>query len=132
MKKALFTISTAVSSIALAFAQTTIIIGNNAQQGQINGSALLNLLALAQEILGRLIPFSLTVAVLAFFWFLIQFIWKGAESEEKRSNALKGMGFSILALFVMVSIWGIIGFLGSIIGVGQGGSIPTPRVPGSA
>jgi hypothetical protein len=39
------------------------------------------------------------------------------------------MGFSILALFVMVSIWGIVGFLGSVFGINQGGNVPTPGIP---
>jgi hypothetical protein len=29
----------------------------------------------------------------------------------------------------MVSIWGIVGFLGNILGINQGGSIPVPVVP---
>lgn len=130
MKKALQRISVAVgvmaTSISLAFAQITIGIGT--QQGQVNGGALLQLLALAQEIMSRLVPFAVTAAVLVFFWFLIMFITKSSDAT-KRADYLKGMGFSILALFVMVSIWGIIGLLGSIVGVGQGGNIPIPGVP---
>lgn len=132
MKKALFTISTVVSGIASAFAQTTIIIGDAARQGQVNGSAILQLIGLTQEILGRLFPIAFTLAVLSFFWFLITFIWKGKENPEKQQESLKGMGLSILALFVMLSIYGIIGLIGSIFGVNQGGNIPVPRVPGSA
>lgn len=132
MKKALLTLSTAATSIALALAQgVTITVGNTAQQGQVNGSALLQLLGLAQEIMARLIPFAITLAVLSFFWYLIQFIWKGGQDPATKTASLRGMGLSVVALFVMVSIWGIIGFLGSIVGIGQGGSIPTPRVPGS-
>lgn len=127
MKKALLTVSVALSSITLAFAQITIGVG--AQQGQVNGGALLQLLALAQEIISRLVPFAIGLAVLAFFWFLIVFIWKGSSDPAKREDSLKGMGYSVLALFVMVSIWGIIGLLGSIVGVGQGGNIPVPGVP---
>lgn len=117
------------ASVSLALAQVTIQIGQGAQQGQVNGSALLQLLGLAQEILSRLVPFAVTLAVLAFFWYLIQFIWKGGQDPETKSSSLKGMGYSILALFVMVSIWGIIGLLGSIVGVNQGGNIPIPGVP---
>ncbi len=129
MKKALQRISVAVgvtaTSISLAFAQITIGIGT--QQGQVNGGALLQLLALAQEIMSRLVPFAVTLAVLAFFFYLIKFIFN--PSPENKNQNLKGMGYSILALFVMVSIWGIIGLLGSIVGVGQGGNIPIPGVP---
>lgn len=98
-------------------------------QVQVNTTALTQLLSAAQDILSRLVPFAITLAVLVFFWYLISFIWKGASDPGKRSDALKGMGWSVVALFVMVSIWGIVGFLGSITGVGQGGSIPVPTVP---
>lgn len=98
-------------------------------QVQVNTTALTQLLSAAQDILSRLVPFAITLAVLVFFWYLISFIWKGASDPGKRSDALKGMGWSVVALFVMVSIWGIVGFLGSITGVGQGGTIPVPTVP---
>ena len=129
MKKALLTVSMAMTSVALAFAQGTYIPGQTAQQGTVNATALIQLLGAAQEILTRLVPFAVTAAVLAFFWFLITFIWKGGEDGEARKKSLSGMGWSIVALFVMVSIWGIIGLLGSILGVNQGGTIPIPGVP---
>lgn len=129
MKKALFAVSTAATSIALAFAQTQIIIGNTAQQSQVNGGAILGLLALAQTIVARLVPFAIGLAVLALFWFIIEFVWKGRSDPEAKSLSLKGMGYAVLAIFIMVSIWGIVGFLGSIVGIGQGGSVPTPGIP---
>jgi hypothetical protein len=129
MKKALLTLSVAAASMSFALAQTTITIGSGAQQGQVNGSALLSLLALAQALVSNLGVFAIGLAVLAFFWFLITFIWKGKDSPDEQSKSLRGMGFSILALFVMVSIWGIIGLLGSIVGVNQGGNIPIPGIP---
>lgn len=129
MKKALLTVSTIASSVALAFAQVSITIGSSAQQGTVNGGALLQLLGLAQEIISRLVPFAIGLAVLAFFWYLILWIWKGKDDATAKTNSLRGMGFAVLALFVMVSIWGIIGLLGSIVGVNQGGNIPVPGVP---
>ena len=128
MKKALTFLTLAAGGVMSAGAQT-ITIGSAAQQGQINGGALLSLLALAQTIVTRLVPFAVGLAVLAFFWFLIKYIWQGGESSEAKAASVKGMGWSVLALFVMVSIWGIVGFLGSIIGVNQGGSVPIPGVP---
>lgn len=127
MKKALTTLSLVAGNIAFAFAQT-INIGVGATQGQVNGSALLSLLALAQTLVNRLVPFAVGVAVLAFFWFLIKFIASN-DAPEKKAESMKGMGYSILALFAMVSIWGIIGLLGSMLGIGQGGNIPIPGVP---
>lgn len=118
MKKLLTIISISALGTATAFAQ----------QQAVNGTALLSLLSLVQEIVSRLTPLLIGLAVLAFFWFLVQFIWKGGESGEKKESSLKGMGFSILALFVMVSIWGLVGFLGNLVGVGQGGTVPVPYV----
>jgi len=132
MKKALISVSLAVGSVMSAVAQQvggTITIGFGANQGQVNGGALISLLNLAQNIVSRLIPFTIGLAVLAFFWFLIEFIWKGRADPEAKNTSLKGMGYAILALFVMVSIWGLIGFMGSIVGIGQGGTVPVPSVP---
>ena len=131
MKKALLSLSVLGGSIMIASAQILggqITIGVGATQGQVNGGALLQLLALAQTIVARLVPFAVGLAVLAFFWFLIMFIVKSGD-ETERKKTIHGMGYSILALFIMVSIWGIIGFLGSVTGIGQGGSVPIPGVP---
>ena len=132
MKKTLTTLSLVAANIAVAFAQTTFNINapTTASQGQINGSGLLNFLGLAQQIVAKLIPFAISIAVLALFWFLINFIWLGKDKPEEQPKNMKGMGLSILAIFVMVSIWGIVGFLGSTFGVGQGGKSPAPCLPG--
>lgn len=129
MKKALTLVSIVAGNVMLASAQISINIGTGATQGQVNGGALLQLLALAQTIVTRLVPFAVGLAVLAFFWFLIKFIWKGSENPDEKSASLKGMGYAILALFVMVSIWGLVGFMGSLVGINQGGSVPIPGVP---
>jgi hypothetical protein len=107
----------------------TVNIGVQAVQGQVNGSTLINLLKLAQDIVSRLGIFAVGVAVLAFFWFLILFIWKGREDGAEKTRSLAGMGYAILAIFVMVSIWGIVGALGGVFGIGQGGSVPIPGIP---
>jgi hypothetical protein len=120
MKKTLLSLSLVASGTMAAFAQAN---------GQVNGAPLLSLLALAQTIVSRLVPFAIGVAVLALFYFLITFIWKGKDNAEEQQKSLKGMGYSVLAIFVMVSIWGIVGLVGSISGIGQGGSIPVPGVP---
>ena len=83
MKKALSLISLVAGSIMIASAQVSIgvnggsvNIGQNAVQGQINGGPLISLLQLAQDIVSRLGIFAVGLAVVVFFWFLVQFIWK--------------------------------------------------------
>lgn len=141
MKKALFAISTALSSVALAAAQITgqitipiggnggtIQVGQTGQSGQVNGSQLFQLLDVAQNLVNRLVPFMIGLAVVSFFWFLVRFIMKSGDPNG-RTDSLKGMGYSMLALFLMVSVWGIIILAASMLGVGVGGNIPIPGVP---
>lgn len=141
MKKALFVLSTALLSMGVASAQgngttgsVTITVGNSGSvgtlgtAGNVNATPLLQLLSAAQEIVSRLVPFIIGLAVLAFFWFLVQFIFNPGDGEE-RTKKLHGMGYAVLALFLMVSIWGIINLLGNVFGIGQGGNIPVPTVP---
>jgi hypothetical protein len=126
MKKAITTSLTVISSLYVALAQFTPPVNTNS--GVINETPIKQFLTLVQNIINALVPIFIGVAVLSFFWFLIQFIAKGGEEGEKRANALKGMGLSILALFAMVSIWGIVFFLGSIVGITPGGRVPYPQV----
>ena len=128
MKKALITLSTTTVS-ALAFVTSAYAQISTTGSGSHAGTSLLNLLALAQTIVIRHVPFLIGLAVVMFFWFLVMFVWKGASDPKTRSDSLKGMGFSILALFVMVSIWGLVNFIGSFFGIGQGGTIPAPGIP---
>lgn len=120
MKKLLTTISVGALTITSAYAQTT---------NQVNLSPIFSLLAQLQKLLTLLVPFAIGAAVIAFFWFLIVFIAKGGQDGDKRNASLAGMGWCIVAIFVMVSIWGLVGFLGSIFGIGQGGSVPVPGIP---
>ncbi len=155
MKKTLLALSLIASSCFFAYAQVQIgqvqintQTGQYGAQGTVNGipvsigntslgslfsnnqNGLLGLLALAQTILSRLVPFLVGLAVVVFFWFLVEFIWKGRDNPAKQKEALSGMGWSILAIFVMVSVWGIIAFIGNIFGINQGGSMPAFRLPG--
>ncbi len=125
MKKIVTSTILAVSSIASAFAQYTAVVPSVTT---VNDSAIGQFLGLITKITNALIPIAVSLAVLAFFWYLIKFIWYGKEDAESKKVGLAGMGWSVVALFVMVSIWGLVGFLGSITGVGQGGKVPIPGV----
>lgn len=94
-----------------------------------NGGPLLSFLALLQTIINRLVPFLIGLGVIVFFWYLIKFIIKGNENPTEKQEGLRGMGYSILAIFVMVSLWGIISLIGTVTGVGQGGGLPPIQLP---
>lgn len=96
--------------------------------GQVGGS-LINLIALVQNIVVRLVPLGIGMAVVALFFGVIMFLVQGRDDEKKRKSWLSWMMYSVLGLFVMVAIWGLVGFLASVLGVGVGGSAPTPSIP---
>jgi hypothetical protein len=50
-------------------------------------------------------------------------------SEEAKADAKKIMLWGIVALFVMVSVWGLVRFIGNAFEVEQGGTIDIPTVP---
>ncbi len=61
------------------------------------------------DLLSLVIPLLAGLALLAFFWGLAKFVYN-AGSESAREEAKNVMFWGIIALFVMVSIWGIVSF----------------------
>lgn len=65
-----------------------------------------------------LIPIVAGIALLVFFWGLTRFIMKaGDTSAVKEGRDL--MVWGTIALFVMVSVWGILRFVQSDLGIGN-------------
>ncbi len=126
MKKALTIGSVIVSTVTLALAQLPI--GVQAQPNAVNTSAIETLIAKATNIVASLVPLLIGLALAGFFWFLVKFIWKGASDPNAKREALSGMGYSILALFLMVGIWGIIAFIANVFGIGLGGKMLFPSL----
>ncbi|OHA89450.1 MAG: hypothetical protein A3C70_02950 [Candidatus Zambryskibacteria bacterium RIFCSPHIGHO2_02_FULL_43_14] len=91
-----------------------------------------NLQTLVQSI-GTLVDLALPIvvglALLAFFWGLVKFIF-AQGNEESKADAKKIMLWGLIALFVMVSVWGLVNFIGSAFGIGQGDTVVVPTVPG--
>jgi uncharacterized membrane protein YidH (DUF202 family) len=79
-------------------------------------------------ILNALIPFLITIALIVFIWGVIQYVSAG-EDEEKRGKGRNLMINGIIALFVIVSVWGLVAVLNSTFGISAGGGpggVPTP------
>lgn len=72
-------------------------------------------------------PIVVGLALLAFFWGLVKFIFSAGD-EDARKEAKGLMIWSVIALFVMISIVGIINFIGNAVGVDQGGNLDVPTV----
>ena len=91
-----------------------------------------NLETLVRSI-GRLIslalPIVVAIALLAFFWGIVKYIFS-ASDEAKKKEGQTLMIWGLVALFVMVSVWGLVRFIGNALGVQQGDTIQVPQVPG--
>lgn len=74
-------------------------------------ASLLDTLALANTFLNALIGLAITLAIVVFFWGLIKYLWGAGSSAESASEGLQIMMWGVIAIFVMVSIWGIIRLL---------------------
>ncbi len=116
MKKLLITLSLGASTLAVAFAQAA------------PAQNLKSLIDTVQTIVTQLLPLSVGLAVVAFFFGLVMFIVKGREGAE-HAKWLQFMGMSILALFVMVSIWGLVAFINGVFGITSGGTAPEIGIP---
>lgn len=61
-------------------------------------------------IINTLITIVAGLALLVFFWGLVRFIFKlGSEADIEQGRKL--MVWGLIALFVMISVWGIIRFI---------------------
>lgn len=84
---------------------------------------------IADIVANVLVPLVFALAIVAFFWGLLKMlIWGGAD-EEKRKEGKKLMLWSIIALAVMVLIYGIIELLGVLFGINPATIVPLPQAP---
>jgi hypothetical protein len=71
----------------------------------------------------------LTVAVAAFFWSVVTFIWNRSRGDvDAMKDASNRLLWSIIGLFVMFSIWGIVNFLQSGFGFENKNTIKAPTI----
>jgi hypothetical protein len=77
------------------------------------------------DLINLLIPLVIALAILAFFWGLMKYIFS-ASDEEKKAEGRNIMIYGVIALFVMVSVWGLVRLLQNTFGITQN----TPIIPG--
>jgi len=80
--------------------------------------AIKNLLKDFKSLLDLVIPIVFALALIFFFWGLAQFI--RSVSDKTIQEGKNKMIWGIIALFVMISIWGIIGYIGDSVGIDTG------------
>jgi hypothetical protein len=99
---------------ALALAQQT-----NYGTPLAGGSNVFNLLGVVSHIFAVVIPLLITFAVIYIIVGVIRYAT--ASDGETQTQARSAILHGIIALFVIVSIWGLVAILNNTFGVGQSG-----------
>ena len=89
------------------------------------GGGLQGILGTISGLINLAIPVVIALAVLYFFWGLAQYILNSAN-EDKKEEGRNIMIWGIIALFVMVSVWGLVRLLQDTFGVTD----QSPIIPG--
>lgn len=80
------------------------------------------------QILNVVITIVFVLAILVFGWGVVKYI-TSAGSPDKEKEARQFLWWGVIGIFVLASVFGLVKFLGSSVGVGQeGGAINVPRV----
>ncbi len=99
-----------------------------AYQGNQN---IFTLLFTGQSLMNLLIRVLVGLAILIIIWGVIQFIIAGTSGGEEAQAKAKGtILYGILGLFVITTIWGLVGILRRTLGTGTGDTVSIPCVPG--
>ena len=85
------------------------------------------LLSSVSELVAILVPLLIALGLVAFFWGLVQYIFAGAKGSAAGKNI---MVWGLIALFVMVSVWGIITMAQGALGIRGSAEPALPGVPG--
>ncbi len=121
MKKIIASISAFTLPLA-AFAQT---------YGTTTNTGLDGLVGKVQDLLGKLFPIAIAIAVLAFFYEVIMFIINKDKDVDKAKTFKNGILWSLLALALIFTFFGLIKVIANTLGVGNtvGAGIGTNDIP---
>jgi len=75
------------------------------------------------------IPLIIALAILVFIWGMFQYFILGASDDEKKGKGKQLMLWGLIGFVVMFSLLGIINLLVEAVGLNNGGTIETPKVP---
>lgn len=92
------------------------------------GTNLTNIVDTIGNLIAQITPIIVGLALLYFFWGLAKYVLSAGD-EEKKTEGRNIMIWGIIALFVMVSVWGLVQVVASTLNVDTGGGSGTiPRV----
>ncbi len=91
-----------------------------------DATQLFSLINITKTVLNYIIPILITFAVIYFIWGVISYVI--SKDEEARAESRDKIIYGVIGIFVIVAIWGLVGFLSTTLGVGVGGTAGLPCV----
>ena len=79
-------------------------------------------------IIGYAVPVVVGAEMLVFLFGLLKFLVSGTD-EEAQKDGRRFMVYGVVSLFVMLSVWGLVGVINQLTGINQGGSGNLPKLP---
>ncbi|MBX4199132.1 hypothetical protein KW800_02590 [Candidatus Parcubacteria bacterium] len=89
---------------------------------QLAATGILQAIQATNTIISRAIPLTVALALLAFLFGLMKFVFKAGD-ESAQEEGKRVMLWGIIALFVMVAVWGLVKFVAESLGIGTGGTV---------
>jgi len=80
-----------------------------------------SLLAVVSNILKILPKMLIAAGFVYFIWGVIKYVIADDADDKEKARSVVTRG--ILGLFIILSIWGLIGIIGSTFGIGAGGGV---------
>jgi fumarate reductase subunit D len=71
-------------------------------------------------VLNPLVALLIGVALIFFLWGVVQLISAGGDSG-KHAEGISKITYGVIALFVMVAVWGLVGIVANTLGIGTSG-----------
>lgn len=87
-----------------------------------------SILSTIRGILNVVIPILITLGIIYFIWGVIEYVI--SKTEEAKKEGRDKMIYGIIGLFVIISIWGLVGILSNTFGIQAGGSLTPSQIPG--
>jgi hypothetical protein len=74
-----------------------------------NASSLRDVVAFAINIISLIVPVLVALIVVIFMWFGVKYVYS-ADSAESKNSSREALVWGLVALFVVMSVWGILRF----------------------
>ena len=85
------------------------------------------LVTLFGSYLRLLVPFLIGLGVVVFFWGVVRYVTAGEDQQRLRDGA-RLMSYGIIAIFVMVAVWGLVWIIINTFGI-EGLITTPPNIP---